>query len=46
MLLPFQLHADEISGRVVRVADGDTITIFVSGDTRFVASETVRNLTR
>ena len=41
LLLSFSLFAEEIAGRVVRVADGDTITVLVSGGTRSVASETV-----
>ena len=41
LLLSFSLFAEEIAGRVVRVADGDTITVLVSGGTRPVASEPV-----
>ena len=37
-LLSFSLFAEEIVGRVVRVADGDTITVLASGGTRSVAS--------
>jgi len=38
LLLSFSLFAEEIVGRVVRVADGDTITVLASGGTRSVAS--------
>ena len=37
-LFSHALFADEILGRVVRVADGDTITVLASGGTRPVAS--------
>ena len=38
--LSFSLFAEEIVGRVVRVADGDTITVLATGGTRSVASAT------
>ncbi len=41
VMLSFSLFSGEIAGRVVRVADGDTITILVSGGTNPVASEPV-----
>ena len=31
-LIPFLLFADEVRGRVVRVADGDTITVLSTAD--------------
>ena len=34
LLLSFSLWAEEMVGHVVRVADGDTITVLVSGGTR------------
>ncbi len=34
LLLSFSLWVEEIVGRVDRVADGDTITVLVSGGTR------------
>ncbi len=40
LLLSFSLFAEEIVGRVVRVADGDTITVLATGGTRSVASAT------